>query len=155
MPLAFVGFLAMQAPATGLPWPPLLAALVMMPLTGLAIAATVHGRDVAIEDGSLRVRRWPLPRRFPLAALDLGAARTSDPQAEPGLRPMLRLFGSRMPGLRSGWFLTRERKRAYLLSSTGDRYAVLPLRDGRLLLLGVAQPEALLAALRDEAGRRR
>lgn len=155
MPLAFVGLLATQASSTQLPWPPLLAALVMMPLTGLAIAAAVHGREVVVHDGHLRVRRWPLPRHFELAALDVGAARVSDPQAEPGLRPMVKLFGSRMPGLSSGWFLTRGRKRAYVLSTSSRRYAVLPLRDGRLLLLGVEQPDALIAALRDEAGRRR
>ena len=97
----------------------------------------------------------PAPGFFPVSALDLQAARIAAPSKEPELRPMVKLFGTRMPGLSSGWFLTRGRKRAYVLSSTGDRYAVLPLRDGRLLLLGVAQPEALLAGLRDEAGRRR
>lgn len=155
MPLVFVGFLATQAASAELPWPPLLAALVVMPLTGLAIAAAVHGREVVVHDGRLRVRRWPLPRYFALAALDLEAARVSDPQAEPALRPLVKLFGSRMPGLSSGWFLTRERRRAYVLSTTSRRYAVLPMRDGRLLLLGVEQPEALVTALRDEAGRRR
>jgi hypothetical protein len=155
MPLAFVGFLVIQSASTELPWPPLLAALVLMPLTGLAIAAAVHGREVVVHGGRLRVRRWPLPRHFALAALDLAAARVADLQGEPGLRPMVKLFGSRMPGLSSGWFLTRGRKRAYVLSTTGRCYAALPLRDGRLLLLGVEQPEALIEALRDEAGRRR
>ena len=66
----------------------------------------------------------------------------------PGLVPL-----GPMPSLHSPG--TRERRRAYVLSTTSRRYAVLPMRDGRLLLLGVEQPEALVTALRDEAGRRR
>lgn len=149
MPVVFVGVIASQGRPGDLPWLPIAAALLVMPLTGLAIAAAIYGRTVRIVDGHLQVRRWPLPRRFALAGIDREAARVSDVQREPGLRPMVKLFGTRMPGLSSGWFLTRERKRAYVLSSTGDHYAVLPLRDGRLLLLGVERPEALVAALRD------
>ena len=155
LPIVFIGLVAAQGRLGELPWLPIAAVLLVMPLSGLAIAAAIYGRTVLVEQGQLQVRRWPVPRRFALANIDLGAARVADPKNEPGLRPMLKLFGTRLPGLSSGWFLTRERKRAYVLSSTGDRYAVLPLRDGRLLLLGVERPEALLAALRDESAARR
>ena len=114
----------------------------------------MYGRAVVLGDGQVQVRRWPLPRRFALADIDLAAARVADLQHEPGLRPLLKLFGTRMPGLRSGWFLTRDRKRAYVSCTAGDRFAVLPLRNGRLLLLGVERPEALLAALHDAAAAR-
>jgi hypothetical protein len=155
MPIVFIGLVAAQGRPGELPWPPIVAALLMLPLTGLAIAASVHGRTVVVDDANLQVRRWPLPRRFALAQIDLAAARVAELPREPALRPLLRLFGTRMPGLRSGWFLTRGRKRAYVSTTTGDRLAVLPLRDGRLVLLGVEQPEALLAALHDAATKRR
>lgn len=155
MPIAMAGIFAWLTPPEASAWFAIAASLLLLPLTGLAIAATVHGRTVLVEQGQLQVRRWPLPRRFALAAMDLDAARVTDIKSEPGLRPMVKLFGTRMPGLTSGWFLTRERKRAYVLSSTSERYAVLPLRDGRLLMLGVERPEALLAALRDDSAARR
>ena len=155
MPVVLVGVFAWLTPPEQSAWFAIAAALLMLPLSGLAIAAAVHGRMVVVENGQVRVRRWPLPRSFAIAAMDLGAARVADPKTEPGLRPILRLFGTRMPGLSSGWFLTRARKRAYVLSTTGARFAVLPLRDGRLLLLGVERPEALVAALREAASARR
>lgn len=154
MPILFVGMIAAQGRPGELPWPPIVAALLMLPLTGLAIAAAVYGRGVVLDGAYLQVRRWPLPRRFAIEDLDLCSARVADLQREPGLRPLLRLFGTRMPGLRSGWFLTRDRKRAYVSSTTGERFAVLPLRNGRLLLLGVERPEALLSALHDASAAR-
>lgn len=154
-PLAILGMITWAAPPGEVPWRELLVALLVLPAAGALMALTVHGRRVDLVDARLRVRRWPVPRWFDLSAMDLTQARVTDFEREPALRPLLNLAGSRMPGLRSGWFVLRDRRRGYVLTTSGSRVVVLPLRDGRVLLLGVERPDALLQALRDGAARRR
>lgn len=155
VPLLLSTIVVLQAPPDDFPIVLVLFFCLALPVAGLAIAATLHGRTVELRGDRLRVRRWPAPRDFRLDQIDLERARVADFDGDPALKPTLKLMGSRMPGMRSGWFLTRGRQRAYVLATSSARGAVLPLRDGRLLLLGVDQPGALLQALRDAVRPRR
>lgn len=155
LPLVLVGVVVLASGhRDGPQWMDILPALALLPVAGLLMAWVTHGRAVELHDGCVVVRRRPVPRAFELAALDLPAARVGDLQADASLRPLVKLIGTRLPGFRSGWFVTRNRQRAFVLATTSLRVAVLPLHDGRLLLLGVERPEALIAALRGEAGAR-
>jgi hypothetical protein len=151
MPLAVATLLFFVSPAGETEWLQVWPVLVLMPLVGVLIGLDIRTRVVELQDGRLRVRRWPIPRSFDVAAIDLAGARIVDLDREHSLRPMLNIVGSRMPGFRSGWFVLRDRRRAYVLTRSGNRAALLPLRDGRLLMLGVERPDALLEALRDAA----
>lgn len=155
LPLVLIGVVALTAPAGRVPWRDILPSLLALPVVGLLIAVNLQGRVVEIVGDRLRVRRWPVPRSFPIASLDLEAARVSDFEREPALRPAIKLVGARMPGLRSGWFMLKDRRSAYMLTGSGSRFAVLPMAGKRLLVLGVERPEALLDALRDGARPRR
>ena len=154
-PLVLAAVVATTSPPGRVPWLELLPSLLAMPVVGLLIAVNLQGRVVEIIGDRLRVRRWPLPRYFRLDSLDLAAARVTDFEREPALRPAIKLIGARMPGLRSGWFMLRDRRSAYLLTGSGTRVLVVPMHDKRLLVLGVERPEALLAALRDGGPGRR
>lgn len=133
-------------------WIHVLPAFLVLPVVALVIASSMHSRQVELLPQALRVRRWPIPRSFALDSLDLEQARVVDLRQEPALQPVMKLMGSRLPGFRSGWFWLRDRRRGFVLSSTGSRALCLPRRDGSVLLLGVARPEALLQALRDGSG---
>jgi hypothetical protein len=123
-------------------------------MIAMAVAAMLawflrHPR-VRLEDGSLTVGR--LPRvRTPVREFRLDAARVLDLDAEPGLRPGLRLMGTSLPGYHAGWFWLRDKSRAFLLVTDRHRVLLLPRKDGGPLLLSVVAPDALLAALRRAA----
>ena len=155
LPVLMAGIIAWAAPAGEVPWRELLVILLALPVVGALMALSLHGRRVDLVDARLRVRRWPLPRWFDLSAMNLAHARIADIVRDPALTPIINLAGSRMPGLRSGWFVLRDRRRAYVLTTSASRVVEIALDDGRALLLGVERPEALLQALRDGAAARR
>ena len=128
------------------------ATVAVLPVVGLLLAWSMHTRRVELLDGMLQVRRWPWPKRAAIAGFDLAQARIVDLDAEPALRPALKIAGSRLPGFTSGWFWLKDRRRAYVLMTAGRRALLLPGRDGTLWLLGVERADALLAALRARVG---
>jgi hypothetical protein len=152
VPLVLLGVILLLATGpAGAPPPEALASLLALPLAAGLIALVRSGRRVDLLPGQLQVRRYPFPRRFAFASLDLGAAEIVDLAQRKDLQPVLRLAGTRMPGFRSGWFWLRDKRRAYVLIGETTRVVRVPRRDGAQLLLGVARPDALLAALRDAA----
>ena len=140
------------AVGNNLDWLHALPALMVLPLVAGVLGWSMHSRVVDVLPASLRVRRWPIPRGFALASLELDRAQVVDLRQDATLQPMIKLMGSRLPGFRSGWFRLRDGRRAYVLSTSGSRHLCLPRRDGSALLLGVERPEALLQALRDVGG---
>lgn len=127
------------------------AAMALLPVVALLLALNMYNRRVELIDGILQVRRWP-PKRAPIAAFDLARARVVDLDAEPALRPAVKIAGSRLPGFTSGWFWLKDRRRAYVLMTGGRRVLLLPGRDGTHWLLGVERADALLDALRARVG---
>ena len=131
-----------------------LPALLSLPVVAAFVGWHMHSRNVELLGDHLRVRRWPLPRDFKLADIELDEARVVELLQEAALQPTRKLVGSRLPGFRSGWFRLRDGRRAYVLTTSGSRVLYLPRKDGSALLLGVERPDSLLQALRDEARRR-
>ena len=110
------------------------------------------GVQVEVLDGMLQVRRWPWPKRAAIDSFDLTHARIVDLEADPSLRPAVKIAGSRLPGFTTGWFWLKDRRRAYVLMTSRQRVLLLPRHDGSLWLLGVERADALLAALRAGVG---
>ncbi|MFT3805610.1 PH domain-containing protein [Arenimonas sp.] len=145
IPLILVAVLALQPqPVT---WMHILPALLLLPVVGAAFAWTMHRRRIRIEGGGIRYRLMP-GTSTRLIDLDLDSARIVDLEQETSLRPVFRLFGTALPGYRSGWFRLRNRATAYVVLSDWRRVLVLPRRDGRLLLFSLQKPEMALEALR-------
>lgn len=116
-------------------------------------------RRVAIDDGRLVVQAGMQTRKFDIDGLDLEQARVIDLGEHTEFKPMLKLAGVSLPGLRYGSFLLRNRRRAFCLLIGDDRTLLLPLHAAgkgkeSLVLLGPARPQALLEALREEQARR-
>jgi hypothetical protein len=124
------------------------AAVAILPLLAIGLAWAMRHRRVELLDAGLRVRRWPIAKTAAIGEFDLAAARIVDLEAEPSLRPALKIAGTRLPGFASGWFWLKDRRRAYVLLTERRRVLVLPRHDGTVWLLGVERADALLAALR-------
>ena len=135
--------------ADPVPWwlvPPFATALLVIgPLIWLS-----H-RCIAIEGGQLLVSAGLCSRKQAIAGLALDRARIVDLDEHVELKPMLQLFGFGLPGYKTGHYLLRNRARAFCLLTDRQRVLVLPLRDGKLILLSPAQPQALLDALRAQS----
>lgn len=153
LPLAIVAAFVLVSGADR-EWLKALPALLALPVVAGLLAWSMHSRRVELLPGQIRVRQWPIPRGFALSDIELDAARVEDLDQNRQLQPVMKLIGSRLPGFRSGWFWLRDKRRAYVLCSSGSRVLCLPRRDGSVLLLGVERPDDLLQALRHAEGGR-
>lgn len=88
-------------------------------------------------------------RSLALDELRVKEARVVDLDEHTGLRPGMKTNAMATPGFRSGWFRLRNRERAFVAMASGPRVLWIPTSAGFGLMLEVAQPQALLAWLRD------
>lgn len=105
-------------------------------------------RSVTTGGGMLRVRAGVHSHTVPFDAIDADAARIVDLDERTELRPFVKTFGSSMPGLQMGHFRLRDRGRAFVLLTARRKVLLLPVRDGRRILLSLQQPQALVDAIR-------
>ncbi len=138
-------------PATGGPvW--MLAALGLVMLASLALlgsfAYASRRARFEVTPGALRIAGTPYGRRIPTVSLVLEAARVVDLTTDPNLRPVMRTNGAGLLGFSAGWFRLRNRDKALVFVTDRRRVLFLPTRLGYAILLSVARPEDLLAALR-------
>jgi hypothetical protein len=103
---------------------------------------------VEVSEQSIRLVGDLWGRSIPLAKLDLAAAEVLTLDRSSAYRPASRTWGTGMPGYLSGWLRLRNGEKALAYLTTRERVARIPTSDGYSLLLSVADPEALLAALR-------
>lgn len=126
----------------------LLASIAMVALLVVIVYFVIGRRRVSLEGGDLVVRAMLLTRRVPLAEIETESARIVDLAADKALRPVLRMWGIGVPGFKAGHFWLRDGRRVFCLLTARDRVLVLPERSGRMLLLSLDRPQALLEALR-------
>lgn len=130
-------------------------------LVSFALLALVLGRArVTLDGGALAITAGLLTRRVPVTNLDLASARIVDLREHGELRPLLKIFGTRLPGAAMGHFRLRDRRAAFVLVTDRSRVLVLPEKPGataggKLLLMSLQQPQALLDALLDSPHERR
>lgn len=145
LPLIVIAVVALHPQRTA--WAQVLPALLVLPLVAGILAFAMHRRKLVLEGDRISYHFIPW-RNARLSELDLDAARIVDLAQERALQPVFRLFGSALPGYRSGWFRLRNRTTAYVVLSDWRRVLVLPRRDGKLLLFSLQKPDAVLDALR-------
>jgi hypothetical protein len=102
---------------------------------------------VSLDRDTLVVASGIVTRRFPLSALRAGGVRVVSLDEHVELRPVLRTWGIGAPGLSTGWFLLRNGGRALCILTGRERVSVLRTDDGTWVLLSLADPSALRAAL--------
>lgn len=145
-----IGFAAREEPRA---W----FAMIAIALAVAVLTWSVRRRRVALDDGHLSIAAGINNARIAVADLDLAAARSVNLMDVSTLRPMLKTLGTSMPGYRAGHFRLRDRSRAFVLLTDNSKVLVLPERSGRMLLLSLERPQALLDALKavaEASGRR-
>lgn len=128
---------------------------VALPLAILLLLASALGSQRArfeVRPDGLRLRGDVYGRALPFASLRLKEARVLPVGSEPAVQPRWRMFGTGLPGYRSGWFRMADGSRALLYLTDAPRVLHLPTADGYALVLSTQDPDALLAALRRAAG---
>ena len=124
----------------------LVLGLVLIMLAWVAWSSR-HSR-VEVTNESLRLVGDLWGRSIPLRSLDLAAAEVLTLDATSAYRPVSRTFGTGMPGYASGWLRLHNGEKALAYLTTRSRVVHIPTSDGYSLLLSVADPDALLGALR-------
>ncbi len=125
-------------------WPTIAFGLALLLV---APALALRRRRLAIEGDELVVAATFYTRRVPVRTLDLEHARVVDLAEHTGLKPWLGANRFDLPGFQAGYYLMRNRQRACCMITARERVLVLPLRDGRLLMVSPLQPRDLLARL--------
>lgn len=108
-------------------------------------------RRIVLSDGVLDVTATFYRRKLPVAAFDLDKAQILDLDAHREWRPLLKTNGLGLPGLRAGWYRSRNFTRMFCLLTTWNRVLVLPEHAGGALLLSAERPQDLLQVLRETA----
>jgi hypothetical protein len=146
--MLFIG-VAVAARENPAMWWALLAAL---PVAAL-ILLSVRRQRVTLDGDLLRIAAGLHSTKVRVGDLDFEKAQVANLADTPGLRPMWKTFGTVTLGYRGGRFRLRDRRRAFVLLTTRQQVLSLPERSGRVLLLSLERPQALLDALRDVAQR--
>ncbi|QIL20084.1 hypothetical protein [Thermomonas sp. HDW16] len=148
LPLGIIGalwFSGQQAQLSGVA-----TALVIVPLVLALLLLAMKRRSVELRDGVLDVRAALFRHRVAVSELDLANARVVDLRERTELRPVLKTGGMSIIGFDAGNFRLRHKfGKAFCLLTDRHRVLWLPERNGTSqLLLSLAQPQAMLDALR-------
>jgi len=122
-------------------------ALIACGIATLWILGMYRRIAVSLDRDTLVVASGIVTRRFPLSALRAGGVRVVSLDAHPDLKPLVRTWGIGAPGLASGWFRLRNGSKALCILTGRERVTVLRSDDGIWVLLSLADPSALRAAL--------
>jgi len=127
-----------------------MAAAVIFILTTALLWWAVQRRRIVLANGVLDITATFYRRKLPVAAFDLDKARVINLDEHGEWRPFLKTNGLGMPGLRAGWFRSRGFVKMFCLLTARERVLVLPESTGGATLLSIANPSALLDALRNQ-----
>lgn len=114
----------------------------------LAIVLPMWRREAAFDGRQLRVKATFYTRQAALSEFDLAAARVVDLREHTELKPALKTNGFSVPGLHAGHFRLRDKRKAFCLLTDPARVLCLPHADGRLWMLSLTHPQAVLDILR-------
>lgn len=141
-----IGMHVVREPKAWIALPILAASLVVL---GVAL----RRRRVSLAGETLTVAAGLNTHRIASDELELATARILDLREHREYKPMLKVFGTRLPGLSTGHFRLRDRSRAFVLLTDPAKVLMMNERSGRRLLLSLERPQALLDAL--QAAQRR
>lgn len=114
----------------------------------LALLLLIRKASVRVDQGTLIVGTSVGTKRIPIANLRAHGLHLVNFSTHPELRPIIKLWGTGLPGFAGGWFKLRNGDKAVCLLL--DRHAIAYLRsdaDNLTVLLSLAEPEKLRAML--------
>ena len=121
-------------------------------LVVLAVVLPLWRREAAFDGKRLKVKATYYTREAPLSDFDLAAARVLDLREHRGSRPWLKTNGYALPGFQAGHFRLRDRRKAFCMITDPSKVLALPHADGRVWMLSLQHPQAVLDILRRAAG---
>jgi hypothetical protein len=121
--------------------------LLILPVVLAQFVIALRRLRIVLDDDTLRISAGFHSAKVKAADLDLQQAKIANLETATELRPRWQLFGSTIGRYRTGHFLLGGRRRAFVLLTTRDRVLALPMRNGRIFLLSLERPQALLDAL--------
>ncbi|MBP6597083.1 MAG: hypothetical protein KA187_02760 [Arenimonas sp.] len=124
----------------------------LVALLVLASTLPLWRREASFDGHRLQVKAAFYTRRSPLAEFRLDQAQVVNLSLDPTLKPMLKTNGYALPGFWAGHFRLRDRRKAFCLVTDPTKVLALPHSDGRVWLLGLEHPQAVLDILRRGAG---
>lgn len=142
--LGSLGFVARELIGKPMFWP-LLAVCLLIPIL---IGVSVARRKVLFDGETLDIRAGLNRTHVARSALDIATARIADLDTHPDLRIGIKVLGTSMPGYHAGHFRQIGGNKVFALVTDKHRVLVIPEHDGRLLMLSLESPHALLDALR-------
>lgn len=116
------------------------------------LAWTSRHADFEVSPSGLALNGGVYGRTIPAADLDARNAHATDLTADSAHTLSWRTNGIGLPGFAGGWFKLRDGERALAFITDKHRVAYIPTRKGYAVLVSVADPEALVAAIQRSAG---
>jgi hypothetical protein len=119
---------------------------------GSFVVASRNGR-FEVSSAGIRIRGDLYGRLIPTEALILEQALIVDMTRDKDLQLKWRTNGAGLPGYASGWFRLANGEKALAFITDRTRVAYIPTTKGYSVVLSVAHPDELIAALRGMVGR--
>lgn len=148
MVIALTVHLTVSAPGPNAPMPAFVFGLLVVAAVAALTFWGLGRRAVELDARQLRVKAAMFNHHVDASDLDVDRAHIVDLDERTELKPILKAFGMALPGFKAGWFLLRDRSRAFCLLTSRRRVLWLPTRTGKSLMLSLERPDALLEALR-------
>jgi hypothetical protein len=101
--------------------------------------------EITLRDGTIHLKGGSYHERVPLAAIT--GARIVNLARDRAVAPATRENGMRLPGYQVGWYTLRDGTWAFVLRSARTRAVYIETNREFAALLGVRQPERLLAQI--------
>ena len=114
----------------------------------LALVLPLWRREALFNGERLKVKSTWYTLESPLSDFLLDQARVVDLREHTALKPLIKTNGLHLPGLMSGHFRLRDLGKAFCLVSDRAKVLALPHRDGRVWLISLEHPQAVLDILR-------
>jgi hypothetical protein len=106
-----------------------------------------HAQFTVSKDG-LRLEGDLWGRTIPLKSLKLDEAVVTNLNIDRDHQPKWRTMGTGLPGYAAGWFKLRNGTKALVYVTDRTHVARIPTTDGYTVMLSVAEPQALIDALK-------
>lgn len=152
LPVAIAVFAMLQVRGEDMSPAVMLLVQAVVALSVLAVVLPMWRREAAFDGSRLRVKATYYTREAPLSEFDLAAARVVDLREHVEFKPVLKTNGFALPGFQAGHFRLRDRRKAFCLVTDPSKVLALPHADGRVWLLSLEHPQAVLDILRRAAG---
>ncbi len=124
----------------------LLAGIVLM----IWLAWSMQNVRFTVSNEGLRLQGDLYGRLIPLKSLKIDEAVVTNLHMDKDHQPKWRTMGTGLPGYAAGWFKLRNGTTALLSVTDRTRVARIPTTEGYTVLLSVAEPQALIDALKGQ-----